>query len=92
MRPRKTEKSGTDDLFRSRLDQIIDRRHERARLADEIDWDWLDDESAERFADDGRPGAESRFMIGVLLLKHIDELSDEGVFERWVERAMPESW
>ena len=40
MRPRKTEKSGTDDLFRSRLDQIIDRRHERARLADEIDWDW----------------------------------------------------
>ena len=32
MRPRKTEKSGTDDLFRSRLDQIIDMRHELVRL------------------------------------------------------------
>ncbi len=27
MRPKKLEKSGTDDLFRSRLDQIIDMRH-----------------------------------------------------------------
>ncbi len=43
MRPRKPEKSTTDDLFRSRLDQIIDMKHELVRLADEIDWDWLDD-------------------------------------------------
>ena len=43
MRPRKPEKSATDDLFRSRLDQIIDKKHELVRLADEIDWDWLDD-------------------------------------------------
>ena len=54
-------------------------------LADEIDWVWLDDEIAEPFCDDGRPGTQTRFMIGVLLLKHIHELSDEGVFERWVE-------
>ena len=33
MRPRKTEKSGTDDLFRSRLDQIIDMPHERSGLS-----------------------------------------------------------
>ena len=59
IRPRKAEKSGTDDLFRSRLDQIIDMRHELVRLADEIDWDWLDDEIAERFADNGRPGTET---------------------------------
>ena len=31
-------KSGTDDLFRSRLDQIIDMKHELVQLADEIDW------------------------------------------------------
>ena len=85
MRPKKLEKSGTDDLFRSRLDHIIDMRHELVRLADEIDWDWLDDEIADRFSDDGRPATETRFMIGVLLLKHIHELSDEGVFDRWVE-------
>ena len=27
MRPRKTQMSGSDDLFRSRLDQIINMRH-----------------------------------------------------------------
>lgn len=85
MRPRKTETSGTDDLFRSRLDQIIDMKHELVRLADAIDWDWLDDEIADRFADGGRPASETRFMVGMLLLKSIHRLSDEGVFERWVE-------
>ena len=40
---------------------------------------------ADRFSADGRPGTESRFMIGVLLLKHIYRLSDEGGFDRWVE-------
>ena len=60
-------------------------KHELVRLADEIDWDWIDDEIADKFSDDGRPGTESRFMIGVLLLKHTYRLSDEGLFERWVE-------
>jgi transposase, IS5 family len=32
----------------------------------------------------GPPGIETRFVIGLLLLKHIYGLSDEGVCERWV--------
>jgi IS5 family transposase len=59
-------------------------RHELVRLADAIDWDWLDSELADRFSDSGRPGTETRFMVGLLLLKHIYALSDEGVCERWV--------
>ena len=35
-------------------------------------------------SDKGRPGIETRFPIGLLLLKHIYALSDEGVCERWV--------
>lgn len=85
MRPRKTEKSGSGDLFRARLDQIIDMGHELVRLADAIDWDWVDGELAERFSDGGRPGTETRFMVGLLLLKHIYALSDEQVCARWVE-------
>ena len=84
MRPRQPEKRETGDLFRSRLDQIIDMGHELVRLADRIDWAWLDAQLAERFADKGRPATASRFMIGLLLLKHIYRLSDEGVCERWV--------
>ena len=80
MRPRKTETSGSGDLFQARLDKIINMRHELARLADAIDWDWIDGELAERFSDTGRPGTESRFMVGLLLLKHIYGLSDECVW------------
>lgn len=84
MRPRKTRQSGSGDLFRSRLDQIINMDHELVRLARKIDWEWIDEELADRFSEKGRPGTESRFMVGLLLLKHIFHLSDEGVCERWV--------
>lgn len=84
MRPRKTRMTGSGDLFRARLDQIIDMRHELVRLAEAIDWEWIDGELAERFSDCGRPATESRFMVGLLLLKHIYGLSDEGACERWV--------
>jgi hypothetical protein len=33
MRPRKHETTGSGDLFRSRLDQIINMRHELVQLA-----------------------------------------------------------
>ena len=84
MRPRKTETSGANDLFRSRLDQIIDMRHELVRLAHEIDWAWIDGELAGFFEPSGRPGVPTRFMVGLLLLKHVYGLSDEAVCERWV--------
>src|SRR5271167_1047476 len=37
-----------------------------------------------RYSENGRPGIETRFVIGLLLLKHIYGLSDEGICERWV--------
>jgi IS5 family transposase len=84
MRPRKTEKSGADDLFRSRLDQIINMKHALVALADRIDWAWLDEQLADRFSDEGRPAEPVRFMIGMFLLKHTYALSDEQVWDRWV--------
>jgi len=38
----------------------------------------------DRYSDKGRPGIDTRFVIGLLLLKHIFALSDEEVCERWV--------
>ncbi|MFK4496068.1 hypothetical protein ABIF86_000359 [Bradyrhizobium japonicum] len=78
MRPKKHRTTGSNDLFRSRLDQIINMRHELVLLAGKIDWDWIDGEIAPLYSDDGRPGIATRFMIGLLLLKHIYGLSDEG--------------
>ena len=84
MRPKKPQTTSEGDLFRARLDQIINMRHELVRLAGKIDWDWIDHEIAPLYSDKGRPGIEIRFVIGLLLLKHIYGLSDEGVCERWV--------
>ena len=84
MRPKKQEATGEGDLFRARLDQIINMKHELVQLAGKIDWDWIDGEIAPLYSENGRPGIETRFVIGLLLLKHIYGLSDEGVCERWV--------
>ena len=84
MRPKKHETTGEGDLFRARLDQIINMKHELVALAGELDWEWLDNEIAPLYSDQGRPGIESRFVIGLLLLKHIFALSDDQVCERWV--------
>ena len=84
MRPKKPETTRSGDLFRARLDQIINLKHELAQLAGQIDWDCIDGEIAPLYSEKGRPGIPTRFAIGLLLLKQIYGLSDEGVCERWV--------
>jgi IS5 family transposase len=84
MRPKRRTTTQSGDLFRARLEQIINMRHELVQLAGKIDWSWFDSEIAPLYSDKGRPGIASRFVIGLLLLKHIYGLSDEGVCERWV--------
>src|SRR6202041_589110 len=89
MRPKKHKTTGSNDLFRARLDQIINLKHELVLLAGKIDWNWIDGEIAPLYSENGRPGIETRFMIGLLSLKHIYGLSDEGVCERWVHDPFP---
>ena len=84
MRPKQHATTGEGDLFRARLDQIINLKHELVQLADKIDWAWIDGEIAPLYSAQGRPGIATPFVIGLLLLKHIYGLSDEGVCERWV--------
>src|SRR6188472_4553435 len=85
MRPKKHETTGSADLFRARLEQIINMKHELVQLAGKIGWDWIDGEIAPFYSDKGRPGIETRFVVGLLLLKHIYGLSDEAVCDRWVD-------
>lgn len=44
MRPKEHRATGSGDLFRVRLDQIINLKHELVRLGGKIDWDWIDRE------------------------------------------------
>jgi IS5 family transposase len=84
MRPKKPKAGDEGDLFRAGLDQIINMKHELVQLAGKIDWGWIDEQIAPLYSDKGRPGIETRFVVGLLLLKHVYGLSDEGVCERWV--------
>ena len=90
MRPKQQPKARHDDLFRARLDQIINMKHALVALADRIDWAWLDDELAECFSDQGRPAEPVRFMVGMFLLKHTYALSTPRCSPRtWPSRPTP---
>jgi hypothetical protein len=43
MRPRERRDSGQNDLFRARLDQIVDLNHPLAKLGRAIDWRFLEE-------------------------------------------------
>jgi len=70
MRPKKHETTGSGDLFRARLDQIINMRHELVQLAGKIDWEFIDGEIAPLYSDGGRPGGlATRCSAPVLVLE-----------------------
>lgn len=61
--------------------------HELVLLSKQIDWEAVESEFAEYYrADNGRPSVPIRTMVGMMLLKSIYNLSDEGVVARWLEQ------
>jgi IS5 family transposase len=85
-RPREKRETGEQDLFRSRLDQIINMKHELVRLAQAIDWPVLEQRFGAVYSDGpGMPPLPTRLMAGLAILKHTFNLSDEVLCERWVE-------
>jgi len=86
MRPRERRETGAQDLFRSRLDQVIDLKHPLVRLAGRVDWGFLEGRFGEVYTDEpGHPPLPTRLMAGLAILKHTYDLSDEVLCERWVE-------
>lgn len=85
MKPREPFDDGGEDLFRSRLDSIINPHHELVRLANAIEWSRFDGAFGERYGDKGRPALPTRLMVGLNILKYMHGLSDPEVCARWVE-------
>jgi len=76
---------GKPDLFRERLDAVINLRHPLARLSKVMDWARFDEAFGRFFRPLGRPAKPTRLMVGLHYLKHVHDLSDEEVVARWVE-------
>lgn len=86
MRPKERRETGEQDLFRARLDQIIDLNHGLVKLGAAIDWGFLEDECGAAYSDGaGHPPLPTRLMAGLTILKYSYDLSDEELCERWVE-------
>ena len=86
MRPKERRESGQNDLFRARLDQIVDLGHPLAKLARAIDWRFLEQRFGAVYSDKaGHPPLPTRLMAGLAILKSMHDLSDEALCERWIE-------
>lgn len=86
MRPRERRATNEQDLFRSRLDQIIDLKHALVKLSQAIDWRFLEERFGSIYTDGpGSPPLPTRLMAGLAILKHMYDLSDEALCDRWIE-------
>jgi IS5 family transposase len=63
----------------------LDENNRWLRIAELIPWEELEEEYAKHFSDVGRPGTDSQLVIGLLLLKHMTGLSDEGIVQDVLE-------
>ncbi len=75
-----------DNLFQPSLETIINPRHPLVRLAGEMDWDFV----GRRFGSvcrvgPGQPPLPTRLVAGLFIIKHMHNLSDEALCDRWVE-------
>jgi transposase, IS5 family len=86
MKPRERRETGAQDMFRSRLDQIINMKHALVTLSKTVSWSFIEEKCGEVYADGpGMPPLPTRLMAGFSILKYTFDLSDEELCDRWVE-------
>lgn len=71
-------------LYPDLLDQL-NPNHPLLRLASEIPWSRFEEEFAGLYSVNGRPAKPTRLMVGLMLLKQLENLSDERVVEVWTQ-------
>ena len=71
------------NLFYGSLMDMLDSKDPLVVLADTIKWSKFEDEFAQYYSKEGRPAKPIRLMVGLLLLKQLENLSDENVVIAW---------
>ena len=66
------------------LDQL-NPKHPLLQLAKTIPWNYFESEFAPLYSTIGRPAKPIRLMVGLSILKHIGNVSDEAVVQHWVQ-------
>ena len=79
--------NNSPSLF-SNLSDMLNQSHQPYRLADKIDRGKLETAFQPLYCqDNGRPGKPICLMCGLLILKHLRNLSDESLVEQWSENV-----
>ena len=74
--------------FSFSLSDTLDKNHPLFILANKISWTTFEDEFSRLYcADNGRPAKPIRLMVGLLMLKHLRNVSDESIVEQWSENV-----
>lgn len=74
-------------LFQQDLEHLLDQRQPLYKLANQLPWEELEKEFESYYSEIGRPALPTRLMAGLLLLKQLENLSDERVCEAWTRDA-----
>jgi IS5 family transposase len=70
------------------LSDTLDHKHPLCVLAHEIRWSRFEEEFSKLYCENnGRTGKPIRLMVGLLILKHLRNVSDEGIVEQWSENV-----
>jgi transposase, IS5 family len=73
-----------DRLFYQRLSEMIDLKDELCQLSEIIPWHKFDEEFTKYYRPDfGRPAKRIRLMVSLLLLRQLQNVSDERVVKMW---------
>ena len=75
------------NLFKTRLIELLNLEHPLVKLSQEIAWDKMAIAFQNLYSEQGRPSIPIRKIAGLLLLKEMFKESDESVVERWIENA-----
>ena len=78
-------------LYQDLIDQL-NPKHPLLLLAKKIPWGLFEDEFKLLYAEIGRPAKSIRLMVGLLLLKQLENLSDERVVEAWLQNPYYQSF
>lgn len=71
-------------LYPDLIDQL-NPKHPLLQLAKQIDWSYFETEFAPLYSHLGKPNKQIRLMVGLSILKHLENLSDEVLVSRWVQ-------
>ena len=85
MRPQKIDTSQSD-LFKSRLSNQLNPKDPLFILAHQVNWSYFEEEFGSFYRPGpGQPPKPIRLIVGLMMLQHMNGLSDEQVVYQWVQ-------